>query len=89
MSQKGPSPGENRINGIIFPSFITQKRVDELKDWPLLPDDVYVVSYPRSGTTWTQQIVKLIRSNGVENGVTMEAAIPWLSLSGPEVCKVS
>jgi hypothetical protein len=56
-TQTGPPPADSRINGIIFPPFITQKRVDELKDWPLLPDDVYVVSYPRSGTTWTQQIV--------------------------------
>ena len=39
----------NMISGIIFPPFISQKRVDELQTLQLRPDDVFVVSYPKSG----------------------------------------
>ena len=50
----------NVVNGIVFPTFITQERLDELRDFPLRPDDLFIPPYPKSGTTWLQQIVKLI-----------------------------
>ena len=43
-------------------------------------NDVFVVAYPKSGTTWTQQIVKLVRTNGVEDGKNLDEVIPWLDL---------
>ena len=66
------------INGVPFPPFITKERMDELRDFTLLSDDLFIVSYPKSGTTWMQQIVKLIRSNGVEDGQRIDHTIPWL-----------
>ena len=68
----------NTINGVPFPTEITKERMDELRDFPLLSDDLFIVSYPKSGTTWMQQIVKLIRANGVEDGQRITHAIPWL-----------
>ena len=50
----------NVVNGIVFPTFITQERLDELRDFHLKPDDLFIPPYPKSGTTWLQQIVKLI-----------------------------
>ena len=37
------------VNGMVFPDFITQQRMDYLKTYNLHPDDVFVVTYPKSG----------------------------------------
>uniref|UniRef100_A0A1X7UF11 Sulfotransferase domain-containing protein n=1 Tax=Amphimedon queenslandica TaxID=400682 RepID=A0A1X7UF11_AMPQE len=43
------------------PSFVRQEVLDELfSDFPLSPKDLLIVSYPKSGTTWTQHIVNLL-----------------------------
>ena len=71
------------LNGLVFPEFVTQERLDRLKDLELYPDDVWEVTYPKCGTTWTQQIVRLIRNNGVQDDVAISLAIPWLEAGPP------
>ena len=39
----------NIVNGVIFPFFISQKRVDDLKTFQLRSDDVFVATYAKSG----------------------------------------
>ena len=47
--------------GLSVPSFISQKVLDELfSDFPFSPKDLFIVSYPKSGTTWMQHIVNLL-----------------------------
>jgi hypothetical protein len=41
-------------------------------------DDLFVVTYPRSGTTWTEQIVHLIRNQGEQGEQLLTDAAPWL-----------
>ena len=79
----------NVINGVPFPPFITQERMDALRDFLLRPDDLFIVTYPKSGTTWMQQIVKLIRANGVEHGERVDSAIPWVEKLESEEWKAS
>lgn len=67
----------NTVNGVQVPIFILQERVDELKKLKLYPDDVWIVSYPKSGTTWTQQIVRLIRNNGKKSDKKISEEVPW------------
>ena len=55
-----------------------QEDVDKLKSFKLYPDDVWIVTYPKCGSTWTQQIVKLIRNNGKKDDVIVSTSIPWL-----------
>ena len=51
-----------------------------MKDIPLRPDDIWIVSYPKAGTTWTQQIVKLINNNGEDDDVKIDESIPWVEM---------
>jgi hypothetical protein len=68
----------HEINGLLVPKFVLQEDVDKLKDFKLYPNDVWIVTYPKCGTTWTQQIVRLIRNNGEKDDVLISAAVPWL-----------
>ena len=73
----------HHLNGLMVPKLVTQERLDRLKDLELYPDDVWVVTYPKCGTTWTQQIVRLIRNNGVQDDVRITTAVPWLEANPP------
>ena len=42
------------------------------------PDDTWIASYPKSGSTWTQQIVRLIINRGKEDGKLLTEAVPWV-----------
>ena len=66
------------LNGVIVPKFVQQERLDQLKSIKLYPDDIWIVTYPKCGTTWTQQIVKMIRNKGQEDGVKIFDSVPWL-----------
>jgi hypothetical protein len=72
------------INGIFFPPLdqFTQQGIDELAaNFTVRPDDVFIVTYPKCGTTWCQQIVKLIRGNGIDTGHVSDV-LPWLERVG-------
>ena len=66
------------INGIPMNLLMKQQKVDELVNFELRSDDVFIVSYPKTGTTWMQQIVKLILANGVDDGVPPILTCPWI-----------
>ena len=69
--------------GMVVPPFIHQQRIDELKDLPLHLDDLFIASFPKSGTTWTRQIVKLVLNNGEDDARKLlgddDIIIPWLA----------
>ncbi len=70
------------IDGLTLPKFITRERLKELESFTLYEDDVFVVTYPKCGTTWTQQILKLVRSNGQQDDTVLKLSVPWLEDSG-------
>ena len=65
------------INGLLVPVLVRQELVDALKNAEHYPDDVWIVSYPKSGTMWAAQIVRLIRSKGVQESKTLTDAVAW------------
>ena len=73
----GPTPVK-KIHGLTVPPLFDLKWIEQMKDMKLRPDDVWVVTYPKCGTTWTQQIVRLIINRGKEDGLTIRDAVPWI-----------
>ena len=68
----------HELLGMNVPKFVLQEELDKLRDFQLYPDDVWVVTYPKCGTTWTQQIVRLIKNKGVQDDIVVSHAVPWL-----------
>ena len=44
------------LNGLVVPKFVQQEVLDKLRDLSFRDDDVWIVTYPKAGTTWTQYI---------------------------------
>ena len=69
---------EKRISGLKVPPIFDAEWVKSMKDMKWRPDDVWIVTYPKCGTTWTQQIVRLIINKGKEDGLNLMEAVPWV-----------
>ena len=64
---------------IKFPIFISQADMDLIeKEFVPKDGDVFVVTYPRSGTTWTEQMVHLLVNKGEQGEQRITDAVPWL-----------
>ena len=75
----------NVVNGLPVPAFVTQAQVDSLKGIELFPDDTWVVTHPKCGTTWTSQIVKSILSRENDDTKVLDQSVIWLEAATTEV----
>ncbi|KAM6963587.1 sulfotransferase family 2, cytosolic sulfotransferase 2 [Tautogolabrus adspersus] len=68
--------------GVYLPSFVhPQESIEYYEDFTFRPDDILIVTYPKSGTTWMQEIVPLITSGGDPASVETLPnwdRVPWL-----------
>ena len=77
------------VDEIIIPGRGKKDFVTDLQSrFALRPSDVFLTSYPKTGSTWLQQTVKLIRNNGVEDGRNVDQAVPLLEYLTPEETEV-
>jgi|MDSY01.1.fsa_nt_gb hypothetical protein len=57
--------GSNFVNGVAHPPFIRQDNWAQLKQqYRARPGDIHVVTFPKCGTTFTEQIVLLLLNGG-------------------------
>ena len=63
-----------------MPGLAASTVIEQKEKVMLRADDVFVCTYPKCGTTWMQQLLKLITSNGVETGVDLDVFAPWIEL---------
>ncbi|XP_041479106.1 sulfotransferase 1C2A-like [Lytechinus variegatus] len=67
--------------GVIVPNIMPLRALKRLRNFAVRPDDLFVVTYPKSGTTWAEHLMMLIRFNGNLNkleGKHVLKLIPFL-----------
>ncbi|KAK2511447.1 amine sulfotransferase [Columba guinea] len=70
-----------KYKGFYFGVITTLEHVASLEDFEINDSDIFIATYPKSGTVWTQNILALIMSEGHRNGtenMEMMDRIPWL-----------
>ncbi|XP_063085796.1 sulfotransferase 1C1-like isoform X2 [Cavia porcellus] len=58
-------PATKEVNGILMTKLISDKW-DQIWSFQAKPDDLLIATYPKAGTTWTQEIVDMIQHDGDE-----------------------
>ncbi|CAI5769993.1 amine sulfotransferase-like [Podarcis lilfordi] len=83
--RQGMQPDEKYLftyKGFYFQSVFTSvEYLDSLEDFEIRDSDVFIVTYPKSGTIWTQNILSLIYHEGHRDGtekVDLLDRAPWL-----------
>lgn len=64
------------------PDFVDLQRI---ADFEVRPTDVFVVSWPKSGATWVQQLVHQIMTRGAEEEVEINELVPYLEATDMDV----
>ncbi|XP_071484079.1 sulfotransferase 1A3-like [Diadema antillarum] len=50
--------------GVVMPNHMSVECMRALENFEVRPDDTFVISYPKAGTHWLQQILLLVRCGG-------------------------
>ncbi|XP_070788894.1 amine sulfotransferase-like isoform X1 [Pituophis catenifer annectens] len=64
-----------------LPVLSSPEKIDSLESFEIRDDDTFIITYPKSGTVWTQNIVSLILYEGHRDGtenITLIDRAPWL-----------
>ncbi|XP_019852760.1 PREDICTED: sulfotransferase 1C2A-like [Amphimedon queenslandica] len=71
------------VNGIPLNLGLDPDWIASIPDFPVSPGDLYVATYPKSGTTWVQQIMSLVQKGG-EKETHLLFDVPWLEFMGKD-----
>lgn len=80
------------LHGHIYPPFVKQQHLDETKAFKVRLDDVFIATFPKNGTTWTQKIIlNLHKVHQTDHDLAkpdekhMLEVMPWLENTPNEV----
>uniref|UniRef100_A0A6J0V0P8 Sulfotransferase n=1 Tax=Pogona vitticeps TaxID=103695 RepID=A0A6J0V0P8_9SAUR len=69
LAMESPNPHLFEYKGSYFvKDLVTPEYLDSLEDFEIRDSDVYLITYPKSGTMWTRNILSLIYYEGYQNG---------------------
>ena len=74
----------HQVDGFPLFGFVTKPQLDSLKTIQLYPSDIWISTYPKCGTTWTQQILRTLLNKG-DHGLNIDQAMPWLEVANGEI----
>ncbi|XP_066247875.1 luciferin sulfotransferase-like [Euwallacea similis] len=74
--------GYINVDGVMMPERFKEMQ-KEISEWEVREDDVWICSFPKTGTTWTQEMVWMLLNNlNFEKGqVNLGARSPFLEVS--------
>jgi len=61
--------------------FLNFETIEDCKAFKPKASDIIITTFPKSGTTWMQQIAHCLRSNGDMTFDEISIAVPWLEVS--------
>ncbi|XP_072176596.1 sulfotransferase 1A1-like [Diadema setosum] len=66
MEEKEPSsaPGVHIYKGTVLPNNVLDSSIEAMQTFEVRPDDIWLCTYPKSGTHWMFEIVGLILTKG-------------------------
>ncbi|XP_070558507.1 sulfotransferase 1 family member D1-like [Ptychodera flava] len=81
--------GYHYYEGVLFyENLFPASSLDAMKEFEVRKDDLYVLTFPKSGTTWAIQIASLIRGSGdleETDRMPLYARVPFLELVKPQI----
>jgi len=76
----------SEYQGVPIPVFIPKERMEEVKNsHKTRPDDVYIATFPKSGTTWLQKLLNEILGKPQGESDQISTSVPWCEGSPQEM----
>ncbi|XP_077488595.1 sulfotransferase 1A3-like [Amblyomma americanum] len=84
--KKTNKPVLQHYKGVPLPGFFPRECIESASKYKPTKDDLYIVTYVKCGTTWTQHVVYLIQTCGVPpaNAEEFYRASPYIEAFGAE-----